>query len=277
MSDKKDVIVNGLDEVLDRIKELNSSRELVESKKVEVDTHEKDLKAIETVKGVDSEPYLVKKELLSTANDDLKAAEEKVKELSFKKSELKPVFDELAKKFEEELRAEQEREFHIEIGPRPEAGENDEVRPISKEERTAGRKAFKTLLDYLYNNVNWTAKTAPGLMVLVRNMEENKAWVRSEEFDNVIMLRSSNVLVLWRSIIEDMSGKGYYEARSFLECWANCGKGLSDSVRDIQKLHESTRKLGTTLNEIEDEYERSFDDLPKTDEITTKQEVAPEL
>lgn len=262
-----------IQETLDRIEKLNQARKTVENKTVEVETHEKDLKAQEVVSGVNTDAYKVKKELLDNAKHELEVAENEVNELSFKKSELKPVFEEIAKKFEDELRSEQEREFHIEIGSLfDEENDTDET---WKEKQVAGRKAFKNLMEYLYKNITWTAKTAPGLMVLVRNMEDNKYWVRDKEFDNTISLRSSNILVLWRSIIEEMQGKGYYEARAFLECWATCGKGISDSVREIQKLHEDVRKLGTQLNTIEDEFINSVDDLPAETEMTIAEEVDP--
>ena len=265
--------------VLDRIKELNDARENVAKLENELNVHEKDLKAIETVKGANSDEYLVKKELIETTRKELNESENKVKELSFKRSELKPVFEEVAKKFEDELRAEQEREFHVEVGPNVyvKVGEGDEeheeINPVYQK---AGVKAFKHLLDYLYKDVKWTAKTAPGLLVLVRNMEENKEWVRSKDFDNVIKLRSSNVLVLWKSILEEMEGKGFYEAKTFLEVWANCGKGISQSVNEIRKYHESVRLLGTNLNTIEDEYLKSENDIEET-EMTTQEEVAPEV
>lgn len=271
---------NGLtiESVLVRIKELNDARALVESKTNEVETHERDLAALETVKGKDSSEYLVKEQLVKTTTDELSAAQAKVDSLTFKKSELKPVFDEVAKKFEEELRKEQEREFHVEIGPRFSDDEDDGKSDDVKTKQSAGRKAYKTLMKYLYENVNWNAKTAAGLMVLVRNMEENKPWVQSPDFDNIITLRSSNVLVLWRNILEEMSGKGYYEAKGFLECWVNCGQGITNAVRDIQKMHEETRELGTKLNTIEDEYDKSFNDIPDAEpEVTTKDEVAPEV
>lgn len=266
-----------VDEVLARIKTLNETRMLVESKRVEVETHTKDLKAIETVKGSNSEDYLVKKELLNNSVNELKEAEIKVENLSFSKSGLKDILDEVAKKFEDELRAEQEREFHVEIGPHvyvKQDGENGEevINPVYQK---AGRHAYKHLLEYLYKDVKWSAKTAPGLLVLVRNMEENKDWVRDKDFDNIISLRSSNVLVLWKSVLEDMEGRGYYDAKSFLEVWANCGKGISDAVREIQKYHDDVRVLGTNLNTIEEEYMRSENDIEE--QTTTQEEVAPEV
>lgn len=278
MSNKLDI-----QDVLDRIKELNKNRELIDKKVSEIEVHEKDLKGIETIKGVDSDEYKIKTEVLNSTKEELKHAQEFVSEKSFKKSELKPILDELTKAFEQELKSEQEREFHVEIGPRPSLENTSDVddegnlREITKEEQNAGRKAFRKLMDYLYNEVNWTAKTAPGLMVLVRNMEENKLWTRDAEFDNVIKLRSSNVLVLWKSVLEDMTGKGYHAARAFLECWANCGKSISDTIREIQKLHEYTRALGNNLNTIEDEFEKSENDLPESNELTTQEEVAPQV
>jgi hypothetical protein len=109
-------------------------------------------------------------------------------------------------------------------------------------------------------------------------MEENKAWVQSKEFDNVIILRSASVLSLWRCIMEDFNGKGFYEARTFLECWANCGQSISDAVRQIQKDNAVTRQIGADLNSVEEEFNRSENDLPKDEEkISTQEEVAPEV
>ncbi|MCM1217031.1 MAG: hypothetical protein NC548_21240 [Lachnospiraceae bacterium] len=272
-----------IDEVLERIKKLATDRNDLEYKTTDVAKLKKELSAIETVKGVSSSEYTVKNELIESVEQDIANLNKEIAELSFKKSELKPILDNVSEMFESYLRMEQEREYHIEIGPKPTENDVDEdgnIRPLTKEEITAGRKAYRKLVDYLNRDVKWTAKTAAGLMVLVRNMEENREWVRSNEFDNVIMLRSSNVLVLWRSILEDMEGKGYHDARAFIECWTNCGKGLSDAVRDIQEQHTEVRELGTKLNTIEDEYMRSEDDINDGDNekvITTQEEVNPDF
>lgn len=267
MSELKKVKMSAVDVALERIGELNNLRSTIESKKNEVVVHQKDLSAIETINGVNSNEWKIKKELINAVEVDLADAEKKLSELSYKKSELKPILDEVAKKFEDELRAEQEREYHIEIG-----STDDETG------KTNGKKVFKELMDYIQHDVEWTAKSAPGLMMLDRNMQENKPWVQAKEFDGVIILRSANVLVLWRSVLEEMHGKGSYEAKKFLTCWANCGKGITDAVREIQKLHEETRILGTNLNTIEDEFEKSEDDIPHDEsQVTTAEEVSPEV
>jgi hypothetical protein len=76
-----------------------------------------------------------------------------------------------------------------------------------------------------------------------------------------------------------MSGKGYNTAKEFLTMWAHCGQALTNAVRDVHKSHEATRELGTKLNLIEDEFDKSFDDLPQVEDevVTTKDEVAPEV
>ena len=256
---------------VDRVSELQKARTEINDLKEELLAHQKDLVNAEKVFGVGSSEYELQKGHVDDTQERLDEAEKKVAELSFKQSELKPVLDELTRRFEEAYKNDTIKEYHIEMAPKPE--KEDEPVDGSK-----GKKVFKQLLDYLNHNVSFTAKTAVNLMVLVRNMEENKSWVNSKEFDNVIILRSASVLSLWRCIMEDFNGKGFFEARTFLECWANCGQSISDAVRQIQKDNASTRQLGTDLNNVEEEFNRSEDDLPKDEEVlTTQEEVAPEV
>lgn len=255
-----------VEETVKRINELAQARIDVENKKNELDVHVKDLESIANVLGIDSKDYLVKKNLIDIATDAIKQCENNVEKLSFKKSELKPILDTVAEEFQKSLMAEQETEYEITLG------ENDDKGyPV-------GRKSYNQLMTYLNERVEWTAKTAAQLMVLVSNMKENATHVKSKDFNNVIKLRSSNVLVLYHSILENMTGNGYYTAKDFLTMWANCGQSLTNAVREVHKAHESTRELGTKLNLIEDEFDKSFDDLPHNDgeQLSTKEEVAPE-
>ena len=175
-----------------------------------------------------------------------------------------------AGEFEEAYKNDTSKEYDIELAPKPKEGEK--VNP------NEGKKVYKQLLDYLNHDVSFTAKNAVNLLILVRNMEENKAYVNSNSFENVIVLRSASVLSLWRFIMEGFNGKGFFEARTFLECWAKCGESVSNAVRQIQKDNADTRQLGTDLNNIEEEFNRSEDDLPHNEEeVTTKEEVDPEV
>ena len=264
MEEKTIILV---DETVKRIKELAQARIDVENKKNELVVHERDLESIVNVLGIDSKDYLVKKNIIDITADSVKQSESDVERLSFKKSELKPVLDAVAEEFQNALKAEQETEYEIKLG------END------SRGFPMGRRAYNQLMTYLNERVEWTAKTAAQLMVLVSNMNENEAHVKSKNFDNIIKLRSSNVLVLYHTILENMSGKGYNTAKDFLTVWANCGQAITNAVREIHSSHESTRELGAKLNLIEDEFDKSFDDLPHEDVevVSTKDEVAPEL
>jgi hypothetical protein len=257
--------INLVEETVKRIKNLAQARLDVENKKNELTVHERDLESIVNVFGVDSNQYLIKKNLIEMTTDAIKQSESNVEKLSFKKSELKPVLDAVAEEFQKELMAEQETEYAIKIGENDERG------------YPMGKRAFTQIMNYLNERVEWTPKTAAQLMVLVSNMKENEQHVKSKNFDNVIKLRSSNVLVLYHSILENTSGKGYNTAKDFLALWANCGQEITNAVREVHKVHESTRELGSKLNLIEDEFDKSFDDLPHNEEVLTiKEEVAPE-
>ena len=257
--------INLVEETVKRIKELAQARKDFENKKNELEVHERDLESIINVLGVDSKDYLVKKNLIDITKDSIKQYESDVEKLSFKKSELKPVMDVVSEEFQKALMSEQETEYEIVLG------ENDE------KGYPTGRRSYNQLMTYLNERVEWNAKTAAQLMVLVSNMKENAAHVKSKTFDNVIKLRSSNVLVLYHSILENMSGKGFNTAKDFLTVWANCGQAITNAVRDVHKAHEVTRELGTKLNLIEDEFNKSFDDIPQENVISTKEEVDPEL
>ena len=258
-------VMNLVEETVKRIKDLAQARLDVESKKNELNVHERDLESIANVLGVESKDYLVKKNLIDITADTIKQYEDNVEKLSFKKSELKPVLDAVAEEFQNALKSEQETEYEIKLGEFDERG------------YPMGRRAYNQLMTYLNERVEWTAKTAAQLMVLVANMNENEAHVKSKSFDNIIKLRSSNVLVLYHSILENMSGKGFNTAKDFLTVWANCGQEITNAVREVHKVHESTRELGAKLNLIEDEFDKSFDDLPQEEAVvTTKDEVAPE-
>ena len=266
----KNVVVD-VDSTIKRINDLKAARLEVQAKNDEVSVRQKDLTNAETIYGVSSKEFESAKNLFDLAFTELENANKKVVELSFKKSELKPALDELTKQFEEAIRRDQTAEYHIELATDLKDKEGNVV------EKANGKKVFKQLLEYLNNNVTFTPKTAANLMVLVRNMEENKAWVNSKDFDNVIILRSASVLSLWKFIMDDLTGKGFYEARTFLECWANCGQSVSKAVTEIQKANVPTRQLGANLDLVETEFDLSENDIKDEERVTTQSEVAPEV
>lgn len=248
---------------VEKVKKLQDVRKELAVQNDELSSREKDLEDAKVVYGNTSKEYASRFEFVEYSKTKIAELEKQIAELSYKQSELKPVLDELTKKFEEAFRAETTKEYHIKLSAK----------------KGDGKKVFKQLLEYLNHNVSFTPKTAANLMMLVRNMEENKSWVNSKDFDDVIVLRSSSVLGLWRFIMEDMTGKGFFEARTFLECWVNCGQAISDAIREIQKDNTVSREVGANLNLIEEEFNRSENDIIQDENcsLTTQEEVAPEV
>lgn len=257
----KNVTDEQITAMVDKVKDLQNVRKELLSYKDELVSREKDAKDLETIYGKESNEYKNSFELVNYTKNKIDEVSKKIESLSFKKSELKPVLDELTKKFEDAFKTETTKEYHIKMSAK----------------KGDGKKVFKQLLEYLNHNVSFTAKTAANLMMLVKNMEENKPWVNSKDFDDVIVLRSSSVLGLWRFIMEDMTGKGFFEARTFLECWVNCGQEISNAIRKIQKDNEVSREVGANLDLIENEFNMSEDDLPTDSALTTQEEVDPEV
>ena len=258
-------------EAVKRVEELRKLRSNLQTYGDELVEHQKDLANAETVFGTTSKEYALQKGHVDNTTNLIEETKKNIEELVYKRSELKPVLDALTKKFEEAYRNDTLKEYHIEMAPKPEK----EGEPV---DAAKGKKVFKQLLEYLYHNISFDAKTAVNLLVLVRNMEENKAWVNSKEFDNVIILRSASVLSLQRFIMEDFKGKGFYEAKPFLECWANCGANIAEACRQIQKDNAATRQLATNLNLMEEEFDLSVNDLPEDEaQMSTQEEVAPDV
>jgi hypothetical protein len=77
-------------------------------------------------------------------------------------------------------------------------------------------------------------------------------------------------------MLNKMEGKGWNTAKEFLSCWASCGKSIGETVRQIQKEYETGREYAQYLQNIDNEYGQSENDLPE-EEMTTKEEVAAEL
>lgn len=247
--------VDEVKEITERIDKLNLKRAELEKKKGEFDVHMNDLETIKTLYGEESKQFEAKKGVIEIADAELKKLEDEVDELSFKRSELKPYLDAATDLFDKERMAQASREYHVEIG---------------------NLKTFNQLLDFCYHAMTWTPKTAPALMTLVNNLEENKPLARSKGFDGVIMLRSGNVLALQDFMTNKIEGRGWNTAKEFLMCWANCGKNIGESVRVIQKEYEVAREYATYLQKIDGEFSNSENDIEE-EEMTTKEEVTSEI
>lgn len=161
-----------------------------------------------------------------------------------KKSELLAEQKELFELNETLLKEMQEREYTIDI---------------------KSKKIFDGLLKFLEKDAPWGHTTATGLIMLYHNLREQKVITHAKDWDGSINLRSANVTIMW-SMVTKMTGKGFYEAKAFVELMAVCGESLSKAVQaahnDNSKLRENHHRLsqvddqlasGNFINDVEDE------------------------
>lgn len=160
-----------------------------------------------------------------------------------KKSDLLAEQKELLELNEKLLKEMQEREYSIDL---------------------KSKKIFDSLLKFLEKDAPWGHTTATGLIMLYHNLREQKEFTKAQDWNGTIKLRSANVTIMW-SMVTKMTGKGFYEAKAFVELMAVCGESLSKAVQaahaDNANLRENHHRLsqlddqlasGNYINDVED-------------------------
>lgn len=136
------------------------------------------------------------------------------------------------------------------------------------------KKLFNKLMKFLENDAKWTNATAAGLIMLYSNMKEQQKLI-PHDWDGNIMLRSSSVIVFW-SMLSKMEGSGFYEARSFVELMAACGKSLTDAVNKTNKETDVLRSLHSELSVLDDSLASgNYTDDGESEDLSLKEEVDP--
>jgi len=137
------------------------------------------------------------------------------------------------------------------------------------------KKIFDGLLKFLEKDAPWGHTTATGLIMLYHNLREQKEFTKSKDWDGAIKLRSASVTIMW-SMVTKMTGKGFYEAKSFVELMAVCGESLSKAVQaahaDNAKLRENHHSLS-----IVDDLLASGDYVNDVTEDSTSVSIANEV
>lgn len=131
------------------------------------------------------------------------------------------------------------------------------------------KKIFDSLLKFLEKDSPWGHTTATGLIMLYHNLREQKEFTKDQDWDGKIKLRSANVTILW-SMVTKMTGKGFYEAKAFVELMAVCGESLSKAVQEAHNDNAKLRETHHSLSKIDDQLAAGdFIDDVKTDEGTS--------
>lgn len=136
------------------------------------------------------------------------------------------------------------------------------------------KKLFNQLMKFLEKDAKWNNSTAAGLIMLYSNMKEQHQLI-PHEWDGNIKLRSSSVIVFW-SMLSKMEGSGFYEARSFVELMAACGKSLTDAVNKTNKETDVLRELHSELSVIDDKLASgNYEDDGADEDMSLKEHVDP--
>ena len=148
---------------------------------------------------------------------------------------------------------------------------------------------FTKLYKFLEKESPWGHTTAAGLIMLFNNLRQEKEKIKDPEWDKKITLRAVNVTTLW-TMLTKMEGKGFHEAKNFVELMASIGQSISTAVRQVhtdnQELrdnHEALTKLDNLLDHgslIEDCQNKDAKvevyDPEKDGPITSTNEVSEE-
>ena len=113
-------------------------------------------------------------------------------------------------------------------------------------------KLYKQLMRFLEKDAEWGHTTATGLVMLYSNLKENSKAVQSKDWDGIVKLRGTSITILW-SMITSMKGKGFYEARNFIELMASMGEDLSKVVGQVHTDNQALRDNHTKLSELDTE------------------------
>ena len=113
-------------------------------------------------------------------------------------------------------------------------------------------KLYKQLMKFLEKDAEWGHTTATGLVMLYSNLKENSKAVQSKDWDGIVKLRGTSITILW-TMVTSMKGKGFFEARNFIELMAAFGQDLSTVVQKVHVDNSALRDNHARLSELDNE------------------------
>jgi hypothetical protein len=113
-------------------------------------------------------------------------------------------------------------------------------------------KLYKQLMKFLEKDAEWGHTTATGLVMLYSNLKENSKIVQSKDWDGIVKLRGTSITILW-TMVTSMKGKGFFEARNFIELMAAFGQDLSTVVQKVHLDNSALRENHAKLSELDTE------------------------
>jgi len=116
-------------------------------------------------------------------------------------------------------------------------------------------RLYKQLMKFLEKDAEWGHTTATGLVMLYSNLKENAKAVQAKDWDGVVKLRGTSITILW-TMVTSMKGKGFFEARNFIELMAAFGQDLSTVVQKVHEDNSELRANHVKLSELDSEVNK---------------------
>ena len=113
-------------------------------------------------------------------------------------------------------------------------------------------RLYKQLMKFLEKDTDWGHTTATGLVMLYSNLKENAKTVQAKDWDGIVKLRGTSITILW-SMVTSMKGRGFFEARNFIELMAAFGQDLSQVVQKVHEDNQELRDNHVKLSELDTE------------------------
>ena len=189
-------------------------------------------------------------------NDDVKGQDEAIKKYySSQKGKLGTIEEQESLK--KEVIKENPRKMSEIIKDKKEALKLNEtlLRDLQKNEYDipmATPKLYKQLMKFLEKDAEWGHTTATGLVMLYSNLKENSKEVQNKDWKGVVKLRGTSITILW-TMVTSMKGKGFFEARGFIELMAAFGQDLSTVVQKVHEDNQALRDNHVKLSELDTE------------------------
>lgn len=144
------------------------------------------------------------------------------------------------------------------------------------------RKVYNRLVKFLEKDAQWGHTTAAGLIMLYNNLRQNQSLVKAENWDGNVSLRAANVGILWQMLMK-MTGKGFFEARDFVELMAHIGESISKAYEkvnednfDLRESHTELAKLDQLIDEGQYEDDMQTEDCTEDCECESECEAQKE-
>lgn len=116
--------------------------------------------------------------------------------------------------------------------------------------KVGSKSNFDKLVKHIEHDIEFDHSTATGIALLYSNLKQQKPFTRERDWNGTIQLKTSSCLVLWKSLMM-YKGKGFFEAKAFLETIQLIGPELSKAVKTIDEKQIALRGLHDRLNEID--------------------------